>query len=57
MTTILDSDSRKSSRQSGDYEDFVYCDLDLYNDLKPKTVSLIEAIKGLITDKNAADSC
>lgn len=36
------------NRQSGDYEDFVYCDLNLFNDLRPKTESFIDAIKILI---------
>lgn len=36
------------NRQSGDYEDFVYCDKNLYAQLFPKTVALIDAIKGLI---------
>ena len=38
------------SRQSGDYEDFVYCDIDLYSNLRPKTSNFIEAITGLIAD-------
>lgn len=36
------------NRQSGDYEDFVYCDLELYDNLRPRTVALIEAIDDLI---------
>ena len=36
------------NRQSGDYEDFVYCDLNLFNQLYPKTVAFIEAIKLLL---------
>lgn len=36
------------NRQSGDYEDFVYCDLKLYNQLLPRTMAFIEAIKTLI---------
>lgn len=38
------------NRQSGDYEDFVYCDLDLYNLLLPKTEELIKAVRGLINN-------
>lgn len=37
------------NRQSGDYEDFVYCDLNLFTELYPKTEAFIEAIKKLIT--------
>lgn len=36
------------SRQSGDYEDFVYCDQKLYNKLYPKTTEFIDALKALI---------
>lgn len=36
------------NRQSGDYEDFVYCDLNLFNQLYPKTIAFIEAVKILI---------
>ena len=36
------------NRQSGDYEDFVYCDQNLFNQLLPKTEAFIEAIKALI---------
>lgn len=36
------------NRQSGDYEDFVYCDDNLYSELKPKTEDFIEAITALI---------
>ena len=36
------------SRQSGDYEDFVYCDQKLYDKLYPKTTQFIDAIKVLI---------
>lgn len=38
------------NRQSGDYEDFVYCDLDLYNLLLPKTEELIKAVRDLINN-------
>lgn len=36
------------SRQSGDYEDFVYCDEELYESLKPLTLDLIKVVKSLI---------
>lgn len=36
------------NRQSGDYEDFVYCDLDLYNELRPLTEDFITKVKELI---------
>lgn len=36
------------NRQSGDYEDFVYCDLGLFNQLLPKTEALIAAISDLL---------
>ncbi len=36
------------NRQSGDYEDFVYCDLNLFNQLYPKTLDFINAVKLLI---------
>lgn len=35
------------NRQSGDYEDFVYCDLDQYNSLRPEAADFVEAIKVL----------
>jgi len=36
------------NRQSGDYEDFVYCDLNLFNQLLPKTEAFISAIKDIV---------
>lgn len=36
------------SRQSGDYEDFVYCDSELYSNLRPETEKFIEAIARLV---------
>ncbi len=33
------------NRQSGDYEDFVYCDQDLYDQLRPRTVAFIDALQ------------
>lgn len=53
-TGLLDVDHGRSfltlfeSGQSGDYEDFVYCDLNLFNQLYTKTTAFIEAIKELI---------
>lgn len=53
-TGLLDVEHGKSfltlfeNRQSGDYEDFVYCDLNLFNQLYPKTTAFIEAMKVLI---------
>lgn len=39
------------NRQSGDYEDFVYCDLNLYTQLLHKTEAFINAINALIANK------
>lgn len=36
------------NRQSGDYEDFNYCNLSLFNQLLPKTIDFIEAIKAIV---------
>ena len=36
------------NRQAGDYEDFVYCDEELYNSLRPRAEEFIKAIKNLI---------
>ena len=36
------------NRQTGDYEDFIYCDEELYSILRPKTEDFIIAIKSLI---------
>lgn len=36
------------NRQSGDYEDFVYCDAELYSMLRPKSEDLIKAVASLI---------
>lgn len=38
------------NRQSGDYEDFVYCDKELYDLLRPRTVDFISAVSKLITE-------
>lgn len=37
------------NRQSGDYEDFVYCDKEMYELLRPRTVDFISAMSMLIT--------
>ena len=52
---ILDIEDAKSlnqlfqNRQSGDYEDFTYCDLELYNILRPKAESFIIKIRDILT--------
>lgn len=38
------------NRQSGDYEDFVYCDAELYALLRPKSEELINAVAALISN-------
>lgn len=53
-TKLLDIEHGKTfltlfeNRQSGDYEDFIYCDLNLFNQLLPKTKDFIEAVKLII---------
>lgn len=53
-TGLLDKSHGKTfmslfeNRQSDDYEDFVYCDSELYDLLLPKTIDFITAIKSLI---------
>lgn len=37
-------------RQSGDYEDFIYCNKEMYDDLYPQAVEFIERIKCLVYD-------
>lgn len=36
------------NRQSGDYEDFIFCDLELYEQLYPQAVDFVSAVIGLI---------
>lgn len=36
------------ARQAGDYEDFAYCDEDMYNNYKPQAQEFITVIKSLI---------
>lgn len=36
------------SRQSGDYADFIYCDMELYQDYKVKATDFVNAIKQAI---------
>lgn len=36
------------NRQSGDYEDFVYCDQTLYDNLYPQAVDFVNTIKQLV---------
>lgn len=53
-TGLLDIEQGKTlnqlflNRQSGDYEDFIYCDLELFQDLRPRTESFIKAIEELL---------
>lgn len=53
-TRLLDVEHGKTfltlfeNRQSGDYEDFIYCDLNLFNQLLPRTKDFIDAIKNLV---------
>ena len=53
-TGLLDIEHGKTfmllfeNRQSGDYEDFVYCDSKLYSQLLPMTLCFIEAIRELL---------
>lgn len=35
-------------RHSGDYDDFVYCDQEMFDELYPKAEAFIEEVKGLI---------
>ena len=35
-------------RQSGDYDDFVYCDKEMADEYYPKAQAFIEAVEGLI---------
>lgn len=44
------------NRQSGDYEDFVYCDLNLYSQLAPRTVDFIKDIKSIINSSRITDT-
>lgn len=36
------------NRQAGDYEDFVYYDQDLFNDLRAKAADFIERLQGML---------
>ena len=38
------------NRQSGDYEDFVYCDLELFNELRPQAEDFIKTLSTLIEE-------
>lgn len=38
------------NRQSGDYEDFVYCDAELYSYLRPQAEEFIKAVTSLIKE-------
>ena len=41
------------NRQSGDYEDFVVCDLSLYEQLVPKTKAFIQAIIHILDESGS----
>lgn len=41
-------------RHSSDYDDFVYCDQEMFDELYPKAEAFIEEVKGLI--ENTEDS-
>ena len=36
------------ARQAGDYEDFVFCSLEMYDAFRPESISFISAVKALI---------
>lgn len=38
------------NRQSGDYEDFVYCDLELFNALRPQAEDFIDTLSAIVSD-------
>lgn len=40
-------------RHSGDYDDFVYCDQELYDDFVPKAKSLIASIQKIVDQKGS----
>lgn len=40
------------NRQSGDYEDFIFCDLELFNSLRPKAEEFIKAVEKLLKEGN-----
>lgn len=40
-----------NNRQAGDYEDFVYCDDKLYNELRPKAEKLIFAVSNYLKEE------
>ncbi|MCM1452791.1 MAG: hypothetical protein NC102_11075 [Clostridium sp.] len=39
-----------ANRQAGDYEDFVYCDKELFDLLRPKTIDFINKVQELIAE-------
>ena len=39
------------NRQSGDYEDFVYCDLELFEQLRPQAEDFVNVVKALIPQR------
>lgn len=40
------------NRQSGDYEDFIYCDKELYDALYPQAQDFIDKIEDILTTSN-----
>ena len=38
-------------RHAGDYDDFVYCDKEMTDDLTPLAIAYIDRIKELLEDK------
>lgn len=45
------------NRQSGDYEDFVYCDLELFEALLPRTIAFINSVKEIVSRASAEGDC
>lgn len=59
---ILDLEHAKTfnqlfiNRQAGDYEDFIFCDAELYSSLRPKTEDFIVSIAKLL-QKDISHDC
>lgn len=43
------------NRQFGDYEDFVYCDSELYSLLRPEAEELIQAVSSIIHEEGGQE--
>ena len=41
-----------NARQVGDYEDFIFCDSDMYNEYKPLAKDFVSTIASLLSDKS-----